>query len=312
MPRPLRRFYADSDAAQEGRPSRVPQRRRTSSSTSSARACFSCCYALAFWDLTTAMWAGLAALLLRQIGHAVLEPPCHDKEAVLLGHTPTRPDPRALLPGRVRGAGEPIDGDGAGGTVGGAALFLWTALVVVGRVAYHRRQGRLARAGLVRQAHHGSRHGPAGLLAALSRGQGAVRVCGRSGGSRSAADGRSPSRGRAVLGCASRDDERSGSGGRARRPRLGGRHRRSRQVRGGAREPRGAGEPVVEDSSDSGRVQRGHMTSPAARGQSWGRPRSLQGRRGRGRAVRQEPSPRERRRQLEHQQASGKVDVKIT
>ena len=43
------------------------------------------CYALAFWDLTTAMWAGLAALFLRQIGHAILEPPCHDKEAVLLG-----------------------------------------------------------------------------------------------------------------------------------------------------------------------------------------------------------------------------------
>ncbi len=32
------------------------------------------------------MWAGLAALFLRQIGHAVLEPPCHDKEAVLLGY----------------------------------------------------------------------------------------------------------------------------------------------------------------------------------------------------------------------------------
>ncbi len=31
------------------------------------------------------MWAGLAALFLRQIGHAVLEPPCHDKEALLLG-----------------------------------------------------------------------------------------------------------------------------------------------------------------------------------------------------------------------------------
>jgi glutamate-1-semialdehyde 2,1-aminomutase len=43
------------------------------------------CYILAFWDLTTAMWAGLSALFLRQIGHAILEPPCHDKEATLLG-----------------------------------------------------------------------------------------------------------------------------------------------------------------------------------------------------------------------------------
>ena len=49
------------------------------------------CYVLAFWDLTTAMWAGLAALFLRQIGHAVLEPPCHDKEAILLGYnTPSK------------------------------------------------------------------------------------------------------------------------------------------------------------------------------------------------------------------------------
>ena len=44
------------------------------------------CYVLAFWDLTTAMWAGLAALFLRQLGHAILEPPCHDKEALLLGY----------------------------------------------------------------------------------------------------------------------------------------------------------------------------------------------------------------------------------
>jgi len=44
------------------------------------------CYVYAFWDLTAAMWAGLAALFLRQIGHAVLEPPCHDKEATLLGY----------------------------------------------------------------------------------------------------------------------------------------------------------------------------------------------------------------------------------
>src|SRR5262249_48148398 len=47
---------------------------------------FLVCYGLAFWDLTTAMWAALAALFLRQIGHAVLEPPCHDKEETLLGY----------------------------------------------------------------------------------------------------------------------------------------------------------------------------------------------------------------------------------
>src|SRR5262249_19212352 len=47
---------------------------------------FLLCYALVFRDVTTAMWAGLAALFLRQLGHAVLEPPCHDKEATLLGY----------------------------------------------------------------------------------------------------------------------------------------------------------------------------------------------------------------------------------
>jgi len=46
---------------------------------------FLVCYVLAFHDLTAAMWAGLGALFLRQIGHAILEPPCHAEEAKLLG-----------------------------------------------------------------------------------------------------------------------------------------------------------------------------------------------------------------------------------
>ena len=43
------------------------------------------CYFLAFFDLTRAMAIGLAALFVRQFGHAILEPPCHDKEKALLG-----------------------------------------------------------------------------------------------------------------------------------------------------------------------------------------------------------------------------------
>ena len=31
------------------------------------------------------MCYGLASLFVRQFGHAILEPPCHDKEALLLG-----------------------------------------------------------------------------------------------------------------------------------------------------------------------------------------------------------------------------------
>src|SRR5262249_55024731 len=47
---------------------------------------FLVCYALLWSHLPVAMWAGLVALFLRQIGHAVLEPPCHEKEAALLGY----------------------------------------------------------------------------------------------------------------------------------------------------------------------------------------------------------------------------------
>jgi glutamate-1-semialdehyde 2,1-aminomutase len=43
------------------------------------------CYVLVFFDLTLAVCLGLAALFVRQFGHAVLEPPCHDKEQLLLG-----------------------------------------------------------------------------------------------------------------------------------------------------------------------------------------------------------------------------------
>src|SRR6266481_7364388 len=43
------------------------------------------CYFLVFWDLTQAMCLGLSALFVRQFGHAVLEPPCHDKEELLQG-----------------------------------------------------------------------------------------------------------------------------------------------------------------------------------------------------------------------------------
>src|SRR5262245_22214251 len=46
---------------------------------------FIVCYGLMFFDLVTAMCLGLSALFLRQAGHALIEPPCHDKEQLLLG-----------------------------------------------------------------------------------------------------------------------------------------------------------------------------------------------------------------------------------
>jgi glutamate-1-semialdehyde 2,1-aminomutase len=46
---------------------------------------FIVCYGLMFFDLVAAMCLGLGALVLRQGGHALIEPPCHDKEQLLLG-----------------------------------------------------------------------------------------------------------------------------------------------------------------------------------------------------------------------------------
>ena len=43
------------------------------------------CYFLIFSNFDLAMLLGLAALFVRQTGHAILEPPCHDKEKALLG-----------------------------------------------------------------------------------------------------------------------------------------------------------------------------------------------------------------------------------
>jgi len=44
-------------------------------------------YCLVLKDPVSAMFIGLPALFIRQIGHAVFEPPCHDKEKLLLGFT---------------------------------------------------------------------------------------------------------------------------------------------------------------------------------------------------------------------------------
>lgn len=46
---------------------------------------FILCYFLIFSNFDLAMFMGLGALFVRQIGHAILEPPCHDKEKALLG-----------------------------------------------------------------------------------------------------------------------------------------------------------------------------------------------------------------------------------
>jgi glutamate-1-semialdehyde 2,1-aminomutase len=103
---------------------------------------FLACYAYAFWDLTTAMWGGMAALFFRQFGHAILEPPCHDKEATLLGYN-TRS--KSLILGSfltlpfahvVYADVYTLEGLRAVAPLVGSQWFALMTAVVAGRVAY--------------------------------------------------------------------------------------------------------------------------------------------------------------------------------
>ena len=103
---------------------------------------FLVCYAYAFWDLPVAMWAGMAALFVRQFGHAILEPPCHDKEALLLGYNTRNKSlilggflllPVAAL---IYTGGFSVDGVRAVAPVVGYGWFGTIVAVVGGRVAY--------------------------------------------------------------------------------------------------------------------------------------------------------------------------------
>ena len=104
-------------------------------------ATFIFCYGLVFSDLVTAMWLGLAALFVRQIGHALIEPPCHDKEQLLLG-LDTRAKTRvvgiylliALLNVVHAGQLDPASVATLATTVA-QQWFAFTALVVFGHVA---------------------------------------------------------------------------------------------------------------------------------------------------------------------------------
>jgi glutamate-1-semialdehyde 2,1-aminomutase len=100
------------------------------------------CYVVAFSNLTRAMCFGLASLFVRQFGHAVLEPPCHDKEALLLGFN-TRNKMLIVLGYLLL----PIPHLVQAHTFTPAVLtaitavvaqrwFLWTLAVVAGRVLY--------------------------------------------------------------------------------------------------------------------------------------------------------------------------------
>jgi glutamate-1-semialdehyde 2,1-aminomutase len=142
VPRPLQSFYAEvmrrkKDDHHASHSNVVNQLFHIVSSS-----VFIGCYVLAFWDLTTAMWAGSAALLLRQFGHAILEPPCHDKEAVLLGYNTRN---KTLILGTyllipvvflLSTDAWTVDTLTARAPAVAWAWFWWTAVVVGGRVVY--------------------------------------------------------------------------------------------------------------------------------------------------------------------------------
>jgi len=141
-PEPLRVFYAEvmqrkADDHHASHSNGINQMFHLLSSS-----VFIGCYIMAFFDLTTAMWSGLAALFVRQFGHAILEPPFHDKEKLLLGYN-TR-NKTVIVLGYLLILLIPFIK--TGGSVSGAfnsmfdtvALnwFYWTMLVVLGRVLY--------------------------------------------------------------------------------------------------------------------------------------------------------------------------------
>ena len=85
IPKPLREFYVEimqrkHDDHVASHSNLINQFFHLLSSST-----FIYCYLIAMSDLTSAMCLGLSALFVRQFGHAIMEPPCHDKEKALLG-----------------------------------------------------------------------------------------------------------------------------------------------------------------------------------------------------------------------------------
>ena len=100
------------------------------------------CYAILLADLTQAMFLGLAALFVRQFGHAVLEPACHDEEALLLGYN-TRNKTLivlgyAIIPISILAKTDTWSVAGFVAQADAIALvwWYWTLAVVFGRVGF--------------------------------------------------------------------------------------------------------------------------------------------------------------------------------
>ncbi|MFM9967025.1 MAG: aminotransferase class III-fold pyridoxal phosphate-dependent enzyme [Burkholderiales bacterium] len=141
LPRPVGNFYTeimrrkhDDHVASHSHPFNQFLHLISSSS-------FVVAYVLIFSDFAAAMWLGLAALFLRQMGHALVEPPCHDKEQLLLGFdTRTKSiilGAYLLIPAVHLAMADVLSGEVIMGLAPTIAKqwFGFTALVVFGRVA---------------------------------------------------------------------------------------------------------------------------------------------------------------------------------
>lgn len=103
---------------------------------------FLLCYLLIFRSVTIAMWLGIPALLVRQFGHAVLEPDSHHAEKQLLGYN-TRNKSLILLTYLLlpivdvaRSGVWSLDGFFAVAPTIALHWFWMTMLVVFGRAAF--------------------------------------------------------------------------------------------------------------------------------------------------------------------------------
>jgi len=142
VPKPLKSFYAEvmrrkKDDHHASHSNGMNQLLHLLSSST-----FLYCYVIAFSNLTRAMCFGLASLFVRQFGHAVLEPPCHDKEALLLGFN-TRNKTLIVLGYLVlpmlhlaQARSWSLEVLTSMTAVVAQQWFVWTIVVVLGRVAY--------------------------------------------------------------------------------------------------------------------------------------------------------------------------------
>lgn len=143
MPQPLSKFYAEimrrkHDDHLASHSDRTNQFLHLISSSM-----FIFCYFTIFLDLVLAMWVGLLSLLIRQTGHALIEPPCHDKEQLLLGF-----DTRSktfvvvgflIIPAYVCYSAPTLDWLSVSGPIAAKIAHQWfwyTAAVILGRVLW--------------------------------------------------------------------------------------------------------------------------------------------------------------------------------